>query len=48
MENFQNVTLVSQSYGGMVATGGLARIPDRIQSMIYLDAFVPEDGKAFH
>ena len=46
MEDFQNVTLVSQSYGGMVATGALARIPYRIRSMIYLDAFVPEDGQS--
>jgi pimeloyl-ACP methyl ester carboxylesterase len=46
MEGFQDVTLVSQSYGGMVATGTLARIPDSIRSMIYLDAFVPEDGKS--
>src|SRR4029077_6136290 len=46
MEGFQDVILVSQSYGGMVATGTLARIPDRIRSMIYLDAFVPEDGKS--
>jgi pimeloyl-ACP methyl ester carboxylesterase len=44
MEGFQDVTLVSQSYGGMVATGALARIPEKIRSMIYLDAFVPEDG----
>jgi pimeloyl-ACP methyl ester carboxylesterase len=46
MEGSQDVTLVSQSYGGMVATGTLTRIPDRIRSMIYLDAFVPEDGKS--
>jgi pimeloyl-ACP methyl ester carboxylesterase len=46
MEGFQDVTLVSQSYGGMVATGTLARIPDSIRSMIYLDAFVPEDGES--
>jgi pimeloyl-ACP methyl ester carboxylesterase len=46
MEDFQDVTLVSQSYGGVVATGTLARIPERIRSMIYLDAFVPEDGKS--
>ena len=37
---------MSQSYGGMVATGTLARIPEKIRSMIYLDAFVPEDGQA--
>jgi pimeloyl-ACP methyl ester carboxylesterase len=46
MEGFQDVILVSQSYGGMVATGTLARIPDRIRSMIYLDAFVPEYGES--
>jgi pimeloyl-ACP methyl ester carboxylesterase len=46
MEGFQDVTLVSHSYGGMVATGTLARIPDSIRSMIHLDAFVPEDGKS--
>jgi pimeloyl-ACP methyl ester carboxylesterase len=36
MEGFQDVILVSQSYGGMVATGTLARIPDRIRSMIVI------------
>jgi pimeloyl-ACP methyl ester carboxylesterase len=46
MEDLEDVCLVSQSYGGIVATGALARIPGRVRSMIYLDAFVPEDGKA--
>jgi pimeloyl-ACP methyl ester carboxylesterase len=30
----------------MVITGVLARIPQRIKGLIYLDAFVPEDGRA--
>ena len=30
----------------MVVTGVLARIPERIKELVYLDAFVPEDGKA--
>jgi pimeloyl-ACP methyl ester carboxylesterase len=46
MEDLQNVALVGWSYGGMVTTGVSARIPDKIKSMIYLDAFVPENGKA--
>jgi pimeloyl-ACP methyl ester carboxylesterase len=46
MEDLQSVTLVGWSYGGMVITGVTARIPDKIKSLIYLDAFVPEDGKA--
>lgn len=47
MEDLRDVTLVGQSYGGMVTTGVLTRIPDRIHSVIYLDAFVPEDGDSF-
>jgi pimeloyl-ACP methyl ester carboxylesterase len=46
MERLTDVTLVGWSYGGMVITGVLARIPDRIRAIIYLDAFVPEDGRA--
>ncbi|MBT2790113.1 alpha/beta hydrolase [Paraburkholderia strydomiana] len=46
MEGLQSVTLVGWSYGGMVITGVAARIPDKIKSLIYVDAFVPEDGKA--
>jgi pimeloyl-ACP methyl ester carboxylesterase len=46
MEDLWDVTLVGWSYGGMVMTGALPRVHERIRSMIYLDAFVPEDGKA--
>ncbi|AXF05502.1 alpha/beta hydrolase [Paraburkholderia hospita] len=46
MEGLQSVTLVGWSYGGMVVTGVTAKIPDKIKSLIYLDAYVPEDGKA--
>lgn len=45
MEDLRNIDLVGWSYGGMVTTGVLARVTDRIRSMIY-DAFVPENGKA--
>ncbi|MCF5548819.1 alpha/beta fold hydrolase [Pseudomonas salomonii] len=45
MEDLHAVTLVGWSYGGMVTTGVAARLPGRIQSLIYLDAFVPEPGK---
>jgi hypothetical protein len=30
-----------------VVTGVLTRVPDKIRSIIYLDAFVPEDGNTF-
>jgi pimeloyl-ACP methyl ester carboxylesterase len=46
MEDLREVTLVGWSYGGAVTTGTCDRLPDRIQSMIYLDAFMPANGKA--
>ena len=45
-EDLREVVLVAHSYGGMVATGVLDRVPDRIRSIIYLDAFVPGDGQS--
>ena len=44
MEDLADVVLVGHSYGGMVATGVADRAPERLQRVIYLDAFVPEDG----
>lgn len=43
-EDLRGVTLVGHSYGGMVITGVADRVPDRISRLVYLDAFVPEDG----
>jgi pimeloyl-ACP methyl ester carboxylesterase len=45
-EDLQDVTLVGWSYGGMVVTGALARLPERIKAIVYLDAFVPKNGQA--
>lgn len=45
-EDLQNVILVGHSYGGMVVTGVADSIPERISKLIYLDAFVPEDGES--
>jgi pimeloyl-ACP methyl ester carboxylesterase len=38
--------LCGHSYGGMVVSAVADRIPERIRSLVYLDAFVPEHGKA--
>jgi pimeloyl-ACP methyl ester carboxylesterase len=46
MEDLEDVVLVGHSYGGMVVTGAADRVPGRIRSLVYLDAFVPEDGRA--
>ena len=44
MEDLHDVVLVGHSYGGMVVTGAADRVPERIGRLIYLDAFVPENG----
>jgi pimeloyl-ACP methyl ester carboxylesterase len=45
-EGLRDVILVGHSYGGMVAAGVADRARDKIKHLIYLDAFVPEDGKS--
>lgn len=45
-ENLHDVVLLGHSYGGMVVTGVADSIPERIKCLIYLDAFVPEDGQS--
>jgi len=45
-ENLRDVVLVGHSYGGMVITGVADRIPERIRKLIYLDAFLPNDGES--
>jgi pimeloyl-ACP methyl ester carboxylesterase len=45
-EDLRNVVLIGHSYGGMVATGVADRALERLAQIIYLDAFVPEDGQA--
>ena len=46
-EDLRDVVLVAHSYGGVVGTGVADRARDRIRRLIYLDAFIPEDGKSF-
>lgn len=45
-EELSDVTLIAHSYGGTVATSVADRARDRIRRLIYLDAFVPENGKS--
>jgi pimeloyl-ACP methyl ester carboxylesterase len=42
----RDVVLVGHSYGGMVIAAVAARRARRIAGLVYLDAFVPEDGQA--
>jgi len=45
-EDLTELVLVGHSYGGMVVTGVADAVPDKIQSLVYLDAFVPESGQS--
>lgn len=45
-EDLTDVILVGHSYGGIVVTGVADRVPDRIAALVYLDAFVGQDGKS--
>lgn len=43
-EDHREIVLLGFSYGGMVVTGSLRHIGDRVGHLVYLDAFVPRDG----
>ena len=43
-EDLTELVLLGHSYGGLVVTGALDHIGDRVRHLVYLDAFVPEDG----
>jgi len=45
-EDLRRVVLVGHSYGGMVIAGVADQAADRSAHLVYLDAFVPEDGQA--
>jgi pimeloyl-ACP methyl ester carboxylesterase len=45
MEDLHQIVLVGHSYGGMVITGVVDKCAERIRQLVYLDAFVPENGK---
>jgi pimeloyl-ACP methyl ester carboxylesterase len=46
MEGLQRVTLVGWSYGGMIVSEVVARVPEKIAAIVYLDAFAPERGRS--
>lgn len=42
--DLQEVVLVGHSYGGLVVTGAVERVADRVERLVYLDGYLPEDG----
>ncbi len=45
-EELTDVVLCGHSYGGMVITGVVGLCPERIRSVVYLDAYLPEEGQS--
>ncbi len=47
-EDLTDIVLCGHSYGGGVVTGVADRVPERIDTLVYLDAFVPRNGQSLH
>ncbi len=45
-ERLTDIVLVGHSYGGCVVSGVAEVLPDTIKSIVFLDAFIPDDGDA--
>lgn len=45
-ERLSDIVLVGHSYGGTVISGVAEIVPDKISSLVFLDAFIPDDGQA--
>ena len=44
-EDLNDICLVVHSYGGWVGSGALEQIGDRVSSIVWVDAFKPENGQ---
>lgn len=45
-DKLEDVILCGHSYGGAVITGVAGRVPERLRTLVYLDAIVPENGES--
>jgi pimeloyl-ACP methyl ester carboxylesterase len=45
-EGLFDIVLLGFSYGGMVITGAMEHIGDRVRHAVFLDAFVPSNGES--
>lgn len=46
-EDLTDVVLCGYSYAGMVISGVADRLPERVAALVYIDAFVPQDGDSW-
>lgn len=45
-EHLHEVILVGYSYSGLIVTAVAECVPERLSSLVYIDAFVPQDGES--
>ena len=45
-EELDHVVLAGHSYGGWVISGVAEQVPDRLAAIVFLDAWLPEDGES--
>jgi pimeloyl-ACP methyl ester carboxylesterase len=45
-EDLHDIVLLGFSYGGVVVTGVVEHAAHRVRELVYLDAFVPDDGQS--
>jgi pimeloyl-ACP methyl ester carboxylesterase len=45
-EGLTDIVLCGHSYGGFVVSGVADEFPERVRSLVFLDAFVPEHGES--
>jgi len=45
-EELSDIVLCGHSYGGMVISGVAEKAPEKIHSLVYLDAFLPANGQS--
>ena len=47
-EDISDICLVAHSYAGWPSSGAIERVPERISSIVWLDAFKPENGQRWY
>src|SRR3954449_4648480 len=47
-EELDDVVLCGHSYSGCVIPGVADRVPERLRALVYLDAFILENGQSLH
>jgi pimeloyl-ACP methyl ester carboxylesterase len=47
-EELEDIVLCGHSYAGLVVAQAADRMPSRIAAIVFLDAFLPENGKSLH